>query len=237
MTLCCLDSLQKPANSAIDRTNVTSRILRAFAVRTVCTRKSCRLELILTRCVDKKEASPSVTEVTAPHLQKGHTFLQPVARSIILTSAYAKSFILPVQVFPERTKRQGCSGQVSPGPQLINYLAVVYSRRRFYLVVCALLVQTPLIRILALRGHAPSSLYRRAALRLCNLVAPGTGDAQRAVQAGSRKGTDWKGTRAVGGDLFQTITAGRIVPSRQRAGTGIPSEMGGLKSILPGSGQ
>jgi len=76
-----------------------------------------------------------------------------------------------------------------------------------------------------------------AALRLCNLVAPGTGDAQRAVQAGSRKGTDWKGTRAVGGDLFQTITAGRIVPSRQRAGTGIPSEMGGLKSILPGSGQ
>jgi len=29
-----------------------------------------------------------------------------------------------------------------------------------------------------------------------------------------------------------TMTAGRIVPSRQLAGTGIPSEMGGLKSIL-----
>jgi len=46
VTQCCLDSLRKPA---IDRTNVTSRILRAFAVRTACTRQSCRLELILTR--------------------------------------------------------------------------------------------------------------------------------------------------------------------------------------------
>src|SRR5208282_3433045 len=45
-------------------------------------------------------------------------------RSTILTSAYAKSFVLPVQVFPERTKRQGCSGQVSPGPQPIHCLAL-----------------------------------------------------------------------------------------------------------------
>jgi hypothetical protein len=44
-----------------------------------------------------------------------------------------------------------------------------------------------------------------AALRLCNLVAPGTGNAQRAVQAGSRKGTDGKGNGTVGGGLLQTV--------------------------------
>ena len=38
----------------------------------------------------------------------------------------------------------------------------------------------------------------RAAPRLCNLVAPGTGNAQRAVQAGSRKGTDGAGNGTVG---------------------------------------
>jgi len=44
-----------------------------------------------------------------------------------------------------------------------------------------------------------------ARLRLCNMVAPGTGDAEGTVQAGSREGTDRKRNRAVGNYLFHTL--------------------------------
>ena len=46
----------------------------------------------------------------------------------------------------------------------------------------------------------------RAALRLCNLVAPGTGNATEAVQAGGREGTNGAGDGTVGDYLFQAVS-------------------------------
>jgi len=54
-------------------------------------------------------------------------------------------------------------------------------------------------------GASQAGQERQAALRLCNLVAPGTGDAQGAVQAGGGEGTDGAGNGTVGDYLLQTV--------------------------------
>ena len=43
------------------------------------------------------------------------------------------------------------------------------------------------------------------ALRLCNLVAQSPNDAEGAVQAEGREGTDWEGNGTVGDCLLQTV--------------------------------
>ena len=54
-------------------------------------------------------------------------------------------------------------------------------------------------------GAGQAGQEGQAALRLCNLVAQSSGDAQRGVQAGGREGTDGKGNGAVGDYLLQTL--------------------------------
>ena len=71
VTMCYLDSSRKPANHAIDRTNMTGRILREFAVRRVCTRKSCRLELILTRFFESTDNSMSILQALSRRPRPG----------------------------------------------------------------------------------------------------------------------------------------------------------------------
>ncbi len=61
-------------------------------------------------------------------------------------------------------------------------------------------------------GTSQAGQEGQAALRLCNLVAPGTGDAQGAVQAGGREGTDGTGNGTVGDYLLCDLKAvGMIV--------------------------
>ena len=54
-------------------------------------------------------------------------------------------------------------------------------------------------------GAGQAGEKRWAALRLCNLVAPGTGNASEAVQAGGREGANRARDGTVGDYLFQAV--------------------------------
>src|ERR1019366_4823800 len=77
-------------------------------------------------------------------------------------------------------------------------------------VICPLLVilacfsNTSPPRFLTL-PHTLLTLKVMLRLRLCNLVAPGTADAQEAVQARGQEGTDGAGIGTVGDYLFQSL--------------------------------